>query len=103
MHTTSFARIPYVACMRIRRIVPYPSVAFKTLEGETLWEMTMTDEPMTMTVTEAARRLGISRGLAYEAVHRGEIPSISVGNRLLVPRVALERMLEGQGSKDDAS
>ena len=56
----------------------------------------MTDETMTMTVAEAARRLHISRGMAFEAVHRGEIPSIRIGRRLLVPRAALERMLEGK-------
>ncbi len=54
------------------------------------------DDTLTITVDEVARRLGISRGLAYEAVRRGEIPSISVGKRILVPRVALERMLEGE-------
>lgn len=45
--------------------------------------------PATMTVDEAARVLGISRGLAYEGAHRGEIPVIRVGRRMLVPRGAL--------------
>lgn len=47
----------------------------------------------TLTVEEAAKALGIGRGTAYEAVKRGEIPSIRVGRRLVVPRVALERLL----------
>lgn len=49
---------------------------------------------MTLTVDEAAEALGVSRGLAYEAVRQGEIPSIRVGRRILVPRQALTRMLE---------
>ena len=48
---------------------------------------------LTLTVPEAARLLGISRNLAYEAVRRGEIPCIRIGRRFLVPRVALERLL----------
>lgn len=51
-------------------------------------------EPMTVTVTQAARMLGISRGSAYEAVRTGELPVLRIGKRLLVSRAALERMLE---------
>lgn len=47
----------------------------------------------TITVEEAARILGISRGSAYEAVRRGDIPTIRIGKRLIVPVAALERML----------
>lgn len=48
---------------------------------------------LTLTVEEAAEALGISRAFAYEAVARGEIPCIRIGRRILVPKVALERML----------
>ena len=47
----------------------------------------------TITVEEAARILGISRGSAYEAVRRGDIPTIRIGKRLIVPVAALGRML----------
>jgi excisionase family DNA binding protein len=52
-------------------------------------------ERLTLTVEEAATMLGISRAFAYEAVNRGEIPSIRIGRRVLVPRSALERLVEG--------
>jgi excisionase family DNA binding protein len=52
-------------------------------------------EPDTLSVPEAGKRLGISRNLAYEAAARGEIPIIRIGHRVLVPRVALERLLAG--------
>ena len=47
----------------------------------------------TLTVEETAEILGLSRAFAYEAVSRGEIPSIRIGRRILVPKVALERLL----------
>lgn len=57
---------------------------------------------LTLTVEEAAALLGISRAFAYEAVRRGEIPSIRIGRRVLVPRVALDRLVNGPaaGSED---
>ena len=50
---------------------------------------------LTLTVEEVAATLGISRAFAYEAVRRGDIPSIRIGRRVLVPRAALERLLDG--------
>lgn len=54
----------------------------------------MGQERLTLTVDEAAGLLGISRNLAYELVGRGEVPSVRLGRRVLVPRRALEEMLE---------
>lgn len=48
-----------------------------------------------MSVEEAAIALGISRTCAYEAVARGEIPCIRIGRRILIPKVALEKLLAG--------
>jgi excisionase family DNA binding protein len=47
----------------------------------------------TYTNAEAAKKLGIGKNSAYEAAKRGDIPVVKVGKRLLVPMVALERML----------
>jgi excisionase family DNA binding protein len=44
-------------------------------------------------VEEAGRRLGISRAHAYELVARGELPHLSLGRRLIVPKQALESLL----------
>jgi excisionase family DNA binding protein len=52
-------------------------------------------QKLTLSVPEAAKLLGISRGLAYEAVRRGDIPSVKIGRKILVPRQRLERMLAG--------
>lgn len=47
----------------------------------------------TMTVTAAAQLLGISRGLAYELVHRGELRAVRLGRRLVVPVEAVDELL----------
>ena len=51
-------------------------------------------ERLTLTVPEAARVLGIGRNVAYQAAASGEIPTIKIGRRIVVPRAALERLLE---------
>ena len=56
----------------------------------------------TLSVPEAGRILGIGKQLAYAAAHNGELPVIKIGRRLLVPRAALERLLEGGGQQDSA-
>jgi excisionase family DNA binding protein len=54
----------------------------------------MEDEKLTITVEEAAKLLGISRGLGYEMARAGKLPTIRFGRRLLVPRRALCHLLE---------
>ena len=46
-----------------------------------------------ISVTEVSKLLGLSRSVIYEAVHTGQIPSIRIGSRILIPRVALSRFL----------
>lgn len=52
------------------------------------------DGRLAYSVEETARACGISLGLTYELIRQGKIPSIRLGERrLLVPRVALAKML----------
>ena len=57
----------------------------------------MTTQRRVVSVTEASQILGIGRNLCYEAIRRREIPSIRCGKRILVPKVAFERMLANAG------
>jgi excisionase family DNA binding protein len=60
--------------------------------------MTLPDpktEP-TVTVDRAAGIVGVSRASAYEAVRYGQIPSIRIGRRILVPTAALLRLLAAE-------
>lgn len=54
-------------------------------------------EAKTFRIEEAAKVLGIGRTAAYAAAKRGEIPIIKIGGLRLVPRPALEKMLECSG------
>lgn len=49
--------------------------------------------PRTITVERAGQLLGISRGLAYDLVRRGEIPSIRLGRRVVVPVTAIDDII----------
>ena len=48
---------------------------------------------LTMTIEQVAKKLGIGRNNAYEAAHCGQIPTIRIGKRFLVPIAALEATL----------
>ncbi len=51
-------------------------------------------ERLVYTVPEAGRLLGLGRNAAYDAAKRGDIPTLRIGRRLLVPKIAFHRMIE---------
>ncbi len=51
-----------------------------------------TIEP-TITVERAGALLGLGRNSAYDAVRRGDIPSIKIGHRYVVPTARIRSML----------
>jgi hypothetical protein len=56
------------------------------------------DDEAAISVTEAHRLIGkdqISRGAIYDAVKRGDIPSLRLGQRILISRAWLTRQLRG--------
>jgi excisionase family DNA binding protein len=58
----------------------------------------------TLTIEEAAKRLGISRNSAYNLAARGELPgAIRLGKRIVVSIYQFERFLHGEndGNKGD--
>lgn len=61
------------------------------------------DNPLVLTVAEAATALGISRAHAYELVARHELPAVRLGRRIVVPRRALEQLINGEGDGDHAA
>lgn len=60
--------------------------------------MTLQDLPPTISVEQAGELLGISRRSAYRAASAGELPTIKLGRRLLVPTA---RVLELLGLSED--
>ncbi|MBI3910613.1 MAG: helix-turn-helix domain-containing protein [Armatimonadetes bacterium] len=53
-----------------------------------------------LTVREAAQLLRLSLPSVYTGISNGEIPSIRVGRRILVPRIALEAFLARAGERE---
>jgi excisionase family DNA binding protein len=43
--------------------------------------------------------LGIGRNSVYEAIRQRQIPALKIGRRIVIPRAALQRLLEGAGQK----
>jgi excisionase family DNA binding protein len=54
-------------------------------------------EELTLTIEEFAKRFRIGRNQAYRAARRGEIPVIRIGRRSVIPRAALDRLLDPKG------
>ena len=57
--------------------------------------------PDVLTAQEAAKVLRIGRSAVYEGIRTRNIPSIRLGRRLLVPKVALQRLLSSTGIQSD--
>ncbi len=55
------------------------------------------NERLTYDVGMAAKLLGLSRNSAYLACLNGQLPHLKIGKRILIPRIALERMLTEAG------
>ena len=51
------------------------------------------EDKLAFSVTEMAELLGIGRSKAYELVRSGTIPSLRLGRRIVIPKLALSRFL----------
>lgn len=58
---------------------------------------------LTYTVKETGSILGLSRGLTYEAIRNGQIPSVRIGRRILVPCKQLQKLLESSNVAEGKS
>lgn len=57
-------------------------------------------DSLVLTPVETASLLRISRTNCYEQIRLGNIPSIRIGKRIIVPRAALMRKLEEAFKKE---
>ncbi len=65
--------------------------------GSGLPRHAVTDKRLCITVPEAAAMLGLSKNFTYELVKQKQLPVVKFGKRLLIPRLALEKMLGKEG------
>lgn len=52
------------------------------------------EAPLTVTVAEAAERVGISDWLVYRLIQQGSFPHRRLGRRIVIPVHALERWID---------
>ena len=60
---------------------------------------TPTDEPIAVSIAEAAARLGIHRQTLRAAIERGDVRAVRVGRRWLIPIAAIDELLEGRRAR----
>jgi len=51
-------------------------------------------ERLTYSVEQAGALLGLSRGASYGAANRGDLPILRIGRRIIIPKRALDRLLD---------
>ena len=56
------------------------------------------NERLTYDIPEAGKKAGLGRNASYDAAKRGEIPTIKIGGRLLVPKKKWDAVLNGEAS-----
>ena len=58
-----------------------------------------TSTPQVLSVPDAGREyLNLGRNASYEAANRGDIPTIQIGRKKVVPIRAMEKMLDEAGT-----
>ena len=67
---------------------------------ERMERFSVTMAPLTLTVADAARVIGLSRSTISELARSGTIPSLRIGSRILVPVKALEQWIEDRLKED---
>jgi hypothetical protein len=53
-------------------------------------------ERLTYDIVEAGKRAGLGRNASYDAARTGQMPTIRVGGRILVPKKAWDAKLNGE-------
>lgn len=58
----------------------------------------------TITLTEAARRLGVARSTVSSAIHRGTfpVPTLRIGKCVRIPRAKFDAFVAGDAPRADA-
>ena len=67
-----------------------PQTEYQTVERDS-------NDSLVLTAGETAKILRLSKTTVYDQIRQGSIPSIRMGKRILIPRVALMRKLEETG------
>jgi excisionase family DNA binding protein len=53
-------------------------------------------EPLTLSIKDAARRLGLGRTTIYKLIGEGQLHRVKVGNRTLISMASVRALIDGQ-------
>ena len=84
--------------MVVQNLLPQEQKAPVNLDNERTQSNSSPYAKLTCTVSEAATILGVSKPTMYDLVHKGTIPSVTVGRKILISRKALSDWLENGGT-----
>ncbi len=59
--------------------------------------MTINDYPDFLTVEQTREILGLGKNTMYEALKRGDIPSVRIGRLIRISKKVLEETMNGKG------
>lgn len=59
---------------------------------------TIDDLPLSLTVNDISSILGIGRANAYDLCHSQNFPSVIVGRRIVIPKLAFAKWMENPNS-----
>lgn len=54
-----------------------------------------------LSITEAAEVLGVSRPHLYRMAQDGELRSVRIGRRVLIPKMEIDRLESGDANQDE--
>ena len=60
-------------------------------------------EPLTISTTEAARLLGVSRPTVYQMMRRADFPAFKCGERTLISVEGLRQWVKDQTKKEETA
>ncbi len=96
LYTTE--QMQQIVDMVVQNLLPQGQKAPENLDNERAQCSLSPYAKLTCSVSEAAKILGISKPTMYDLVHKGTIPSITVGRKILISRAALIDWLENGGT-----
>ncbi|MCR5872246.1 MULTISPECIES: helix-turn-helix domain-containing protein [unclassified Sphingomonas] len=73
-------------------LLELPRTTSNTVEQVAVSEVKM--EPVTCSVNDAARAIGLSRGTLYKLMGQGKVDSIRVGGRRLIKVASVRKLVE---------
>ncbi len=87
-------QVEQIVEMLFQKLTQQGSAAAANLDNS-ISQQTLPGTKMTLSVSEAARMIGISKPKVYDLIREGDLLSIHVGKKIVIPRQAVIDWLSG--------